>query len=171
VRVRRRVFGKSNLRAVELIRSESIIANVGPTAVQQESSRGNATGRLRLKPLLGYGFGLAVVVVVVSVFVSVLVAGEDAVFTVFVDWVFVSVLVEGARADVLMDFLFSSVGVLTTLSVFFSTGAGTTVSVFCSHAPRSAALARMQINFFIVVDWLPVLGLSLNRNTASFRPC
>ena len=28
--------------------------------------------------------------------------------------------------------------------------AGATTSVFCSHAPRSAALARMQINFFIV---------------------
>lgn len=27
--------------------------------------------------------------------------------------------------------------------------AGTTVSVFCSHAARSAALARMQIYFFI----------------------
>ena len=123
----------------------------------------------RLKLLLGYGFGLAVVVVVVSVFVSVLVAGVEAVVWVFVDSVFVSVRWAGASADVLMDFLFSSVGVLTT---FFSTGAGgTTVSVFCSHAPRSAPLARMQINFFIVVDWLPVLGLSLNRNTASFWPC
>ena len=37
-------------------------------------------------------------------------------------------------------------------SVFFSAGelAGATTSVFCSHAPRSAALARMQSNFFIV---------------------
>lgn len=36
-------------------------------------------------------------------------------------------------------------------SVFFSAGelAGATTSVFCSHAPRSAALAKMQINFFI----------------------
>ena len=105
--------------------------------------------------------------VVVSVVVSVLVPGVEAVVWVFVDSVFVSVRWAGA-SDVLMDFLFSSVGVLTT--VFFS-GGGTTVSVFCSHAPRSTALARMQINFFIVVDWLPVLGLSLNRNKASFRPC
>jgi hypothetical protein len=30
--------------------------------------------------------------------------------------------------------------------------AGTVVSVFCSHAPRSAALARMQMYFFIVRD-------------------
>lgn len=29
---------------------------------------------------------------------------------------------------------------------------GVTVSVFCSHAARSAALARMQIYFFIVVE-------------------
>jgi len=38
-------------------------------------------------------------------------------------------------------------------SVFFSGAgdeAGATTSVFCSHAPRSAALARMQSNFFIV---------------------
>ena len=30
--------------------------------------------------------------------------------------------------------------------------AGVTVSVFCSHAARSAALARMQMYFFIVRD-------------------
>jgi hypothetical protein len=37
-------------------------------------------------------------------------------------------------------------------SVFFSAGelAGATTSVFCSHAPRSEALAKMQSNFFIV---------------------
>ena len=29
--------------------------------------------------------------------------------------------------------------------------AGSVVSVFCSHAARSAALARMQMDFFIVV--------------------
>ena len=29
--------------------------------------------------------------------------------------------------------------------------AGSVVSVFCSHAARSAALARMQIYFFIMV--------------------
>ncbi len=34
-------------------------------------------------------------------------------------------------------------------SVFLSAG-GVTVSVFCSQAPRSAALAKMQISFFIV---------------------
>jgi fatty-acid desaturase len=51
---------------------------------------------------------------------------------------------------------------LTTVvlfSVFFSAGAaGVTVSVFCSHAPRSAALAKMQINFFISVGLVALLG-------------
>ena len=58
-------------------------------------------------------------------------------------------------------------------SVFAGAGevAGATTSVFCSQAPRSAALARMQISFFIVLDWLPILGLSLNRTEISFRPC
>jgi hypothetical protein len=31
--------------------------------------------------------------------------------------------------------------------------AGSIVSVFCSHAARSAALARMQIYFFIMLVW------------------
>ena len=52
-----------------------------------------------------------------------------------------------------VSFVFSVVaGGFTTVvlfSVFFSAG-GLTVSVFCSQAPRSAALAKMQINFFIV---------------------
>jgi hypothetical protein len=51
-------------------------------------------------------------------------------------------------------FSFTVVAGFTTVvlfSVFFSAGAaGVTVSVFCSQAPRSAALAKMQINFFIV---------------------
>jgi hypothetical protein len=74
-------------------------------------------------------------VVVVSVFsVLVLVDGAMALSLVF------SVLVEGFTTVVLF-------------SVFFSAGAaGATVSVFCSHAPKSAALARMQINFFIGMD-------------------
>jgi hypothetical protein len=49
-------------------------------------------------------------------------------------------------------FSFTVVAGFTTVvlfSVFFSAG-GLTVSVFCSQAPRSAALAKMQINFFIV---------------------
>lgn len=59
---------------------------------------------------------------------------------------------------VFVSFVFSVVEagftIVVLFSVFFSTGAGeeagATTSVFCSHAPRSAALAKMQINFFIV---------------------
>jgi uncharacterized membrane protein YjjP (DUF1212 family) len=40
---------------------------------------------------------------------------------------------------------------MVVLVSFFSAGAAGATSVFCSHAPKSAALARMQINFFIVV--------------------
>lgn len=78
---------------------------------------------------------------------------------------------------VLVSLVFSVVaaGFMTVVlcSVFFSAAgaAGATVSVFCSHAPRRAALAKMQISFFIVVDWLPILGLRLNRNRLTFRSC
>jgi hypothetical protein len=79
-----------------------------------------------------YGLGLDAVVVVVSFF-SVVAGG----FTTVVSF-------------------FSVAGGFTTVvlcSVFFSAGAGevgATTSVFCSQAPRSAALAKMQIIFFIV---------------------
>ena len=79
---------------------------------------------------------------------------------------------------VLVSFVFSLVaGGFTTVvlfSVFFSAGeaAGVfTVSVFCSHAAKSAALAKMQNNFFIVVDWLSLLGQSMNRHKLRLRPC
>jgi hypothetical protein len=53
-----------------------------------------------------------------------------------------------------VSLVFSVVGftIVVLFSVFLS-GAGevgATTSVFCSHAPRSAALAKMQSNFFIV---------------------
>ena len=35
--------------------------------------------------------------------------------------------------------------------------AGSVVSVFCSHAARSAALARMQMYFFIVIVGMGIL--------------
>lgn len=86
-----------------------------------------------------------------SVFVSVLVDGLDP----------VSVLAGGFTMVVLVSvFLLSAGG-----------AAGVTVSVFCSHAPRSAAVAKMQISFFIVWIDCPILGLSLNRNKAGFRTC
>jgi hypothetical protein len=85
-----------------------------------------------------------VVVVEDSVLVDELGGGVEAVVVVFVVVsLFVSVVAGGFTTVVLF-------------SVFFSTGeAGATVSVFCSQAPRSAALARMQINFFIVVIGCP----------------
>ena len=51
---------------------------------------------------------------------------------------------------VLVSVFFSAGGLTTVVlfSVFFSAG-GLTVVVFCSHAARSAALAKMQIIFFI----------------------
>jgi hypothetical protein len=79
--------------------------------------------------------------------------GVDAVVVVFV-FVVVSLV-----------FSFTVEAGLTTVvlfSVFLSAG-GATVSVFCSQAPRSAALAKMQINFFIVWIGCPVLGQWLNR--------
>ena len=70
----------------------------------------------------------------------------------------VDVVVVFVLVDVLVDSLVFSLTtveagftIVVLFSVFFSAGAaGATVSVFCSHAPRSAALARMQIIFFIV---------------------
>ena len=101
------------------------------------------------------------VVLVDSVFVDELVAGVETAVVVFVVFV------------VLVSLVFSVVeaGFTTVVlfSVFFSAGAaGATVSVFCSQAPRRAALARMQINFFIVVDWLPHIGTKVESEWADF---
>ena len=107
-----------------------------------------------------YGLGLDVVVVVVE-----LEEFDDGL--VVVVFVFVVSLV---------SFVFSVVGFTTVVlfSTFFS-GPGelpgaTTVS-FCSHPPRSAALAKMQNNFFIDLDWLPILdNAESNRARASVLP-
>jgi hypothetical protein len=112
----------------------------------KKASRGSITGSLSEIGEAGdYGLGLDVVVVVVEEF-------DDGL--VVVVFVFVVSLV---------SFVFSVVGFTTVVlfSTFFS-GAGelpgaTTVS-FCSHPPRSAAVAKMQNNFFISLDWLPILG-------------
>lgn len=66
---------------------------------------------------------------------------------------------------VVVSFVFSVVGFTMVVFVsFFSAGeeavVGATTSVRCSHAPRSAALAKMQSNFFIVWIGCPILGLS-----------
>jgi hypothetical protein len=99
---------------------------------------------------LGYGVGLDVVVVVVldELLLDEFEAGVDAVVVLVVVFV--------------VSFVFSFVaGGFTTVvlfSVFFSAGGVFTVSVFCSHAAKSAAPAKMQNSFFIVVDWLPMSG-------------
>ena len=41
--------------------------------------------------------------------------------------------------------------VAVAVAVAVGLAAGSVVSVFCSHAARSAALARMQMYFFIVI--------------------
>jgi len=86
-----------------------------------------------------YGVGEASVVVVLSVVLPSEVAG-----------LIVAIGVDSAGV-VTTVVLFSVAGGLTTVVLFSSAGepAGATVSVFCSHATRSAALARMQIYFFI----------------------
>jgi hypothetical protein len=93
-----------------------------------------------------------VVVSVDSVLVSVLMAGVAAAVKVFVDSVLVSVLTAGVATAVKV-FVFNFLSLSPVAALFFSGAgdeAGATTSVFCSHAPRSAAPARMQINFFIV---------------------
>ena len=86
----------------------------------------------------------------------------------------VSVVVDVDVSGVVMGVV-ASVGVVASIGVDVSIGvvvvvsdagadasgegeaAGTVVSVFCSHATKSAALARMQIYFFISVkDCLPI---------------
>jgi hypothetical protein len=92
---------------------------------------------------VGYGVGLATVVVVDELLLDELAGAVGAVVTVFVVFSFVFSVVAGGFTTVVL------------FSVFFSAGeaAGVfTVSVFCSHAAKSAALAKMQNSFFIVVD-------------------
>ena len=96
-----------------------------------------------------YGLGLDEVVVVVV---------EDE-FEEGLDVIVVFVLV--FVVSLVFSFTTVEAGLTTVVlfSVFFSAGAaGVTVSVFCSHAPRSAAPAKMQINFFIGLVWSPCWG-------------
>ena len=57
----------------------------------------------------------------------------------------------------LVSLTFSVVGFTTVVlfSVFFSAGAGVTTVSLCSQAPKRPAQAKMQINFFIGLIWLP----------------
>ena len=93
----------------------------------------------------GVALGELVVVVVVSVLVLVPDAGEEVVAGL-----------ELVSLVVLLELLLEvpPLGDGLTTVVLFSVlllgeAAGVAVSVFCSHAARSAALARMQMYFFI----------------------
>ena len=99
---------------------------------------------------MAYGLGLDVVVVVELLLDELDEFGGDEVVVVFV---FV----------VSFSFVFSVVGFTTVVlfSTFFS-GAGELVvvgatTVLSSHPARSAAPAKIQSNFFIDLDWLPIL--------------
>jgi hypothetical protein len=95
---------------------------------------------------LDYGVGDASVVVVDSVVLPSDVAGVIVAIGVDSAGVVVTEVLLLAVSDVVA-------GGFTTVVMFTldSAGeaAGAAVSVFCSHATRSAALARMQIYFFI----------------------
>jgi hypothetical protein len=108
---------------------------------------GRTAGRLReFKRRSDYGFGLEVVVVVV-VELDEFVGGVDVTVVVLVVSLVFSVVAGGFTTVVLFSVFFSGAG-----------DAGATTSVFCSQAPRSAALAKMQSNFFIVWIDCPILG-------------
>ena len=74
---------------------------------------------------------------------------------VVVDSVFFSE--EGCKIVVLLSVFFCAGGFTTVVlfSVFLSAG-GVIVVDFCSHAPKSATLARMQISFFISSMDVPI---------------
>jgi len=60
-----------------------------------------------------------------------------------------------SAGDVLVDSVLVAAGLVASVVVAgvvaAGLAAGSVVSVFCSHAARSAALARMQMYFFIVI--------------------
>ena len=132
-------------------------------ARKQKASRGNRGKPFESKLSTDYGLGLDVVVVVlveldefgvVAVVVFVLVVS-------FVSFVF-SFSVVGFTTVVLFSTFFSGPGELAVV------GATTVLS---SHPPRSAAVAKMQISFFISFGLIAHLGTILNRTARSFRPC
>jgi hypothetical protein len=46
---------------------------------------------------------------------------------------------------------------------------GAVTSVFCSHAASKAALAKMQMYFFIIGVWISTVGHIMNRSKRAFR--
>lgn len=111
------------------------------------------------------------VVVVVSVLVLVPDDGDEPVAGLEV------VLLVSFVVELLDEELLPPAGDGFTTVVLFSVllpgdAAGVAVSVFCSHAAKSAALARMQMYFFIGFGCsCPTLGQTLNRRKACLRSC
>ena len=66
--------------------------------------------------------------------------------------VFVSVLAAAGVGFTIVVFVsdFAGAGGFTMVVSLLAGAAGLTVSVFCSHAVKSAAVARMQMYFFII---------------------
>ena len=108
---------------------------------------------MKTKRFPDYGVGDAVVVVV-SVVVDVEVSGVDVAIGVLSAGLVVVVVV--VVSDVAGE----------------GEAAGAVVSVRCSQAAKSAAPARMQMYFFIMlrIGW-GILGQRLNRGKGSFRSC
>jgi len=116
---------------------------IGAALVQQKSPHGAPAGRffyLNRNWFGSYGVGDAVVVVVSVVVLVSEVAGVAVSIGVAVA---IGVDSAGLVAVVVVVVLVSDEAVSD------GEAAGTTVSVFCSQAARSAALARMQMYFFI----------------------
>ena len=127
-------------------------------ARKQKASRGNRGKPFESKLSTDYGLGLDVVVVVlVDEFGVVAVV---VVFVLVVSFVF-SFSVVGFTTVVLFSTFFSGAGEVV----------GVTTLVFSSHPPRSAALAKMQISFFISFGLIAHLGTILNRTARTIRPC
>jgi hypothetical protein len=114
-----------------------------------------------------YGLGAGEVVVVVEVSVAVSLPGDAvAVVLVFVV-VALCECVDVVAGDGLMTVVLFSVFVAGEAPVVV---VGWT-SVRCSQAVSSAALARMQMVFFIVGVCFVRMGLTRNRTNPSIRPC
>jgi hypothetical protein len=134
-------------------------------AVQQKSSPAflpEEDFAIELRPIYGVGDVVVVVVVVVLSAGLVVAMGLDSaglVVTVVLV-VLVSVEVAGDAEGFTMVVLFSVVSA--------GDAAGAAVSVFCSQAARSAALARMQIYFFIGLWMLAHVGLTIDSEQANF---
>lgn len=65
---------------------------------------------------------------------------------------------------------FTIVVLVSALAAGEAPAAGATVSVFCSQAAKSAALARMQMYFFMF-GWVALCGSQVIRRKRSIRSC